>query len=151
MSTRLPPFRSSRQRYRRFIEDYLRGRLDEADKPVRSEQGPAVPAPTENGRFGRLRGLRPRGKRREYLGEYLRWLKPLRLAVGAGFLLALIRAALEMIEPLVMPLSVDRVLLNGALTTAERLTRLHMTGAVFLAVIVVSSLINVTKDYRQRL
>ena len=67
MSTRLPPFRSSRQRYRRFVEDYLRGRLDEADKPGGSEQGPDVAAATENGRFGRLRGLRPRGKRREYL------------------------------------------------------------------------------------
>jgi ATP-binding cassette subfamily B protein/subfamily B ATP-binding cassette protein MsbA len=98
-----------------------------------------------------LRRLRPRGKRREYLGEYLRWLKPLRLAVGAVFLLALIRAGLEMIEPLFMRFIVDRVLLNSTLTTAQRLTRLHMAGATFLAVIVVSSLINVTKDYRQRL
>src|SRR5258706_8262920 len=100
MSTRLPPFRSSRQRYRRFVEDYLRGRLDEADKPGGSEQGPDVAEATQNGRFGRLRGLRPRGKRREYLGEYLRWLKPLRLAGGAAFLLALIPARLVMIETL---------------------------------------------------
>jgi ATP-binding cassette subfamily B protein len=149
MSTSLP--RSSRQRYRRFVEDYLQGRLDDAGMPDASEQRPDTTAPGNNGRLARLRGLRPRGKRREYLGEYLRWLKPLRLAVGAVFLLALIRAGLEMIEPLFMRFIVDRVLLNGALTTAERLTRLHMTGAVFLAVIVVSSLINVTKDYRQRL
>jgi ATP-binding cassette subfamily B protein/subfamily B ATP-binding cassette protein MsbA len=149
MSTSLP--RSSRQRYRRFVEDYLQGRLDDAGMPDASEQRPDTTAPGNNGRLARLRGLRPHGKRREYLGEYLRWLKPLRLAVGAVFLLALIRAGLEMIEPLFMRFIVDRVLLNGALTTAERLTRLHMTGAVFLAVIVVSSLINVTKDYRQRL
>jgi ATP-binding cassette, subfamily B, bacterial len=150
MSTRLPPTRSSRQRYRRFVNDYLQGRLDDSDSPdgrdPRANVGPGL-----KGRLARLRGLRPRGKRREYLGEYLRWLKPLRLAVGAVFLLALTRAGLEMIEPLFMRFIVDRVLLNGALTTAERLTRLHMTGAVFLAVIVVSSLINVTKDYRQRL
>jgi ATP-binding cassette subfamily B protein len=150
MSTRLPPARSSRQRYRRFVNDYLQGRLDDSDSPDGREPRANV-GPGLKGRLARLRGLRPRGKRREYLGEYLRWLKPLRLAVGAVFLLALIRAGLEMIEPLFMRFIVDRVLLNGALTTAERLTRLHMTGAVFLAVIVVSSLINVTKDYRQRL
>ena len=148
MSTHLP--RSSRQRYRRFVEDYLNGRLDDVDTPGGSDKRSDAASPTDNGRF-RFRGLRPRGKRREYLGEYLRWLKPLRLAVGLVFLLALIRAGLEMIEPLFMRFIVDRVLLNGALTTADRLTRLHMTGAVFLAVIVVSSLINVTKDYRQRL
>ncbi|MDQ6634065.1 MAG: ABC transporter ATP-binding protein/permease [Gemmatimonadota bacterium] len=148
MSTHLP--RSSRQRYRRFVDDYLHGRLDDVDTPGGSDTRDAEAAATDNGRF-RWRGLRPRGKRREYLGEYLRWLKPLRLAVGLVFLLALIRAGLEMIEPLFMRFIVDRVLLNGALTTPERLTRLHMTGAVFLAVIVVSSLINVTKDYRQRL
>jgi ATP-binding cassette subfamily B protein/subfamily B ATP-binding cassette protein MsbA len=149
MSTRLP--RSSRQRYRRFVEDYLHGRLDDSVTPDRGEQRPDASPPTENVRFGRLRRLRPRGKRREFLGEYLRWLKPLRLAVGAVFLLALIRAGLEMIEPLFMRFIVDRVLLNSTLTTAQRLTRLHMAGATFLAVIVVSSLINVTKDYRQRL
>ncbi|MEO7711691.1 MAG: ABC transporter ATP-binding protein [Gemmatimonadaceae bacterium] len=67
------------------------------------------------------------------------------------FLLALVRAGLEMIEPLFMRYIVDKVLLDGTLTTAQRLTRLHMAGALFLTVIVVSSLINVTKDYRQRL
>ncbi|MFL5608733.1 MAG: ABC transporter ATP-binding protein, partial [Gemmatimonadaceae bacterium] len=149
MSTGLP--RSSRQRYRRFVDDYLRGRLDDSDASVGSDPPFKPVGPSLNGRLARLRGIRPRGKRREYLGVYIRWLKPLRLALGAVFLLALIRAGLEMIEPLFMRFIVDRVLLNGALTTPQRLTRLHMAGAVFLTVIVISSLINVTKDYRQRL
>ncbi|HET7189990.1 MAG TPA: ABC transporter ATP-binding protein, partial [Gemmatimonadaceae bacterium] len=46
---------------------------------------------------------------------------------------------------------VDKVLLNSALTTAQRLTRLHLAGMTFLTVIIVSSLVNVTKDYQQRL
>jgi ATP-binding cassette subfamily B protein len=149
MSTRLP--RSSRQRYRRFVEDYRERRLDDTTVPGTSAPTSDDGTPAASGRFGRWRRLRPRGKRREYLREYLRWLRPLRLAIGAVFLLALIRAGLEMIEPLFMRFIVDRVLLNAALTTAERLARLHMAGAVFLAVIVVSSLTNVTKDYRQRL
>jgi ATP-binding cassette, subfamily B, bacterial len=146
-----PPLRSSRQRYRRFVDDYLHHRLDDTAGPATTGQPADDGAPAPTGRFARWRRLRPRGKRREYLREYLRWLRPLRLAVGVVFLLALFRAGLEMIEPLFMRFIVDRVLLNGTLTTAERLTRLHMAGAVFLTVIVLSSLINVTKDYRQRL
>ena len=143
--------RSSRGRYRRFVEDYRHQRLDELADAAMLDKRPAEPPPDGNGRPRGWRRLRPRGKRRAYLREYLRWLRPLRLAVGAVFLLALLRAGLEMIEPLFMRFIVDRVLLNATLTTAERLTRLHMAGATFLAVIVVSSLLNVTKDYRQKL
>src|SRR5438067_2009621 len=117
MSTKHP--RSSRQRYRRFVEDYQQRRLDDALEAAGTEQGPGESVPADDGRTGGWRGwrrLRPRGKRREYLREYLRWLRPLRLVVGAVFLLALIRAGLEMIEPLFMRFIVDRVLLNATLT-----------------------------------
>jgi ATP-binding cassette subfamily B protein/subfamily B ATP-binding cassette protein MsbA len=143
--------RSSRQRYRRFVEDYRHRRLDDLAEKAEGERRPDDAAPRDDGGARGWRRLRPRGRRREYLREYLRWLRPLRVAVGAVFLLALVRAGLEMIEPLFMRYIVDRVLLNPALTPAARLTRLHLAGAVFLAVIVVSGLINVTKDYRQRL
>ena len=58
------------------------------------------------------------------------------------FVLALIAAGLQMIEPLFMRYIIDRVLLNQALDTAARLTRLNVAGGLFLAVIVVSNLIN---------
>ncbi|MGH7637326.1 MAG: ABC transporter ATP-binding protein, partial [Gemmatimonadaceae bacterium] len=67
------------------------------------------------------------------------------------FVLALLRAGLEMIEPLFMRFIIDRVLLNTALDVAERLSRLHLVGGLFLATVVVSNLVNVLKDYRQRL
>ncbi len=152
MSARPP--RSSRQRYRRFVDDYLHHRLDDRVDADRNGKIPdAVAAPDDDaGEQPTLwRRLRPRGKRREYLRDYLRWLRPLRVALGVVFLLALVRAGLEMIEPLFMRYIVDKVLLDGTLTTAQRLTRLHMAGALFLTVIIVSSLVNVTKDYRQRL
>lgn len=146
------PPRSSRQRYRRFVEDYLLGRLDDHTDAEHLVPRPvAKAAPEDDATRGIWRRLRPRGKRREYLRDYLRWLRPLRGALALVFLLALVRAGLEMIEPLFMRYIVDRVLLDATLDTAGRLARLHLAGAAFLAVIVVSSLVNVTKDYRQRL
>ena len=143
------PPRSSRQSYRRFVEDYLARRLDDATDGMSAKRV----EPDEDGTHPRSRWqrLRLRGKRREYLGQYVRWLRPMRTALIVVFLLALVRAGLEMVEPLFMRFIVDRVLLNGALTSAQRLARLHVTGMVFLTVIVVSSVANVTKDYRQRL
>jgi ATP-binding cassette subfamily B protein len=92
-----------------------------------------------------------RGKRREYLREYLRWLWPHRYAVGAVFLFALLTAGLQMIEPLFMRFIIDRVLLNTALDTASRLVRLNAAGGLYLAVILCSNLLSLLKDYRQRL
>jgi ATP-binding cassette subfamily B protein/subfamily B ATP-binding cassette protein MsbA len=131
---RLNRTRSSRERYRGFVQDYKQRRLD-----TPPAEGTAAP-----------QGQR-RGKRREFLREYLRWLWPHRYAVGALFLLALLVAGLEMIEPLFMRFIIDRVLLNADLDPAARLTRLHLAGAVFLAVIVLSKLVGLMKDYRQRL
>src|SRR5262245_45011741 len=112
--------RSSRQRYRGFVEDYKRQRLDEKDeadkngKPgddaAKAEGDAAAPEPTQR-----------RSKRREYVREYIRWLWPHRFAVAAVFALALVVAGLEMIEPLFMRYIIDRVLLNGDLDTDSRL------------------------------
>ncbi|MFN2564953.1 MAG: ABC transporter ATP-binding protein [Gemmatimonadaceae bacterium] len=143
--------RSSRQRYRVFVEDYKHGRLDDSideggDQKRSSDgaKGGDGAAPTG------LRGLRS-GKRRQYLREYLHWLRPHRYAVGAVFVLAVLAAGLQMLEPLFMRFIIDRVLLNPELTAASRLPRLHTAGAVFLAVIMIAGLIGALKDYRQRL
>src|SRR5262245_47671898 len=88
--------RSSRQRYQGFVQDYKHRRLDEA-----TEAGKESPKPPRV----------DKGKRREYLRDYLRWLWPHRYAIGVFFLFALLAAALEMIEPLFMRFIVDQVLL----------------------------------------
>jgi ATP-binding cassette subfamily B protein/subfamily B ATP-binding cassette protein MsbA len=136
LALRRPP--SSRQRYRDFRQDYRRRRLEEPD-----EGGADAPAPES-------RQLR-RGKRREYLREYLRWLWPHRYAVCAVFMFALLTAGLQMIEPLFIRFIIDRVLLNTALDSGARVARLNLAGAVYLVVIFSSSLLGVLKDYRQRL
>jgi ATP-binding cassette subfamily B protein/subfamily B ATP-binding cassette protein MsbA len=120
---------SSRARYRKFVEDYKHRRLERGE---------------EDGAAGR-------GRRREYLRDYVRWLKPHGAAVAALFLVALVGAGLEMVEPLFMRFIIDRVLLNEALDAASRLARLNIAGAGFVAVVVLSHVIGAARDYRQRL
>jgi ATP-binding cassette subfamily B protein/subfamily B ATP-binding cassette protein MsbA len=130
---------TSRQRYRRFVEDYRHRRLDDL---------------TDAERFGKsgadADGAR-RAKRREFVREYLRWLRPHRFRVALVFLLAGIGAAVQLIEPLFMRHIIDKILLNPSLDAASRLTRLDLVGGSFLALIISSSLLNVFKDARQRL
>jgi ATP-binding cassette subfamily B protein len=130
--------RSSRERYRAFLEDYRRKRLDAA----REEEGDASAAEAAKQR---------RGKRKEYLRDYLRWLQPHRAGIAAVFLFALVAAALSMVEPLFMRFIVDRVLLNAELDPDAKLTRLNLAGGLFLAVIILSNFVGALKDYRQRL
>src|SRR5262245_18585932 len=102
--------RSSRQRHLEFRQAYRERRLDDvgdtgaAARPLECSTGPGGEAAPVDAR-GR------RKKRRQYLREYLRWLWPHRYAVVAVFLLALIAAGLQMIEPLFMRFIIDRVLL----------------------------------------
>jgi hypothetical protein len=103
---------SSRHRYRAFVQDYKRRRLDDAADPADA----ARPA---------------RGERRAYVREYLRWLRPYRSAAVALLLLALLTTGLQMIEPLFMRFIIDRVLLNTTFDAAQRLSHLHVAGALF--------------------
>src|SRR5262245_50110426 len=147
--------RSSRQRYREFVHDYNQRRLDEAAEAGngnndKKAQDPANAAKA-NGEPAALETQQRRGKRREYLRHYLRWLWPQRYAIAALFFFALLVAGLEMIEPLFMRFIIDRVLLNTELDTASRLLYVNVAGAVFLGVIVLSKVLNIVKEYRQRL
>ena len=141
-------FRSSRRRYRGFVEDYKNRRLDDtADNGQRAQRGESGDDPDASAKRERPAPER----RREYLRGYLRWLTPHRYAVAGVFLLAAAVAGLQMIEPLFMRYIIDRVLLNTALDGPARLSRLNLAGATFLTVIVFSNLFGVLKDYRQRL
>lgn len=132
--------RSSRQRYGRFVDDYRRGRVDETLESGDGARASATVDPRQR-----------RSKRRAYFREYIRWLWPYRYGVAFLFVLALVRAGLEMVEPLFMRRIIDGVLLNSALDAPARLSRLHVTGGLFVLLVVSSSLIGVLRDYRQRL
>src|SRR5436190_19168296 len=93
--------RTSRDRYRRFVEDDRAGRLDEQTQkrtagerpdaePLAAAAKPAVPA-----------SARPwSGLKRQYVREYARWLWPHRYQAALVFVLALVVAGLEMVQPL---------------------------------------------------
>ena len=130
--------RSSRRRYWGFVEDYKQRRLsDSTEESTDQKASEAEP--------------KPPSRRREYMRDYMRWLWPHRFAVAGLFVLALLTAALEMIEPLFMRFIIDRVLLNAELDSAARMTRLQQAGAVFLGVVIISAFVGMLKDYRQRL
>src|SRR5947209_9890322 len=107
--------RSSKRRYRSFVQDYRDRRVDEQPKDSSGET--------------------PQPKRRQYLRDYIRWLWPHRYAVGALFAMALVVAGLQMVEPLFMRFIVDRVLLAHGVDMSTRLARLQYAGVLFLALV----------------
>ena len=146
--------RSSRTRYHDFVQEYKERRLDDSGDRAGKRPGAEAPdgaGPAEPERAdGRKRWWRIGGGR-AYLREYVVWLRPHRYAVGFVFLLALIAAGLQMVNPLFMRFIVDHVLLGTGLTPLQRLAHLHVAGLVFLAVVVASNLAEALRDYRQRL
>src|SRR5579872_4872801 len=104
--------RSSRQRYRAFVDLYRRHQLDDAARDGKPHSGKPE----------------ARLKRRQYLREYVRWLRPHRLAVGILIVLALLGAGLDMASPLFMRFIIDRVLLNPRLPRDQRFLSLNAAG-----------------------
>ena len=157
---------SSRLRYREFVEVYHRGQLKdptqgahsgdhadgragESDNGVYAESKESEKAPPAKG----IRGWRARllgGSRREYLRDYVRWLKPHRARLITLSVLSLVAAGVQMIEPLFLRHIVDKVLLVPGLQGSERLWKLNVAGGAFLTLVVVSALVGVVKDYTQK-
>ena len=150
MPSKGEPARTSRQRYLRFVQDYKQGRLDEQVDAAKGLTPSETTRPHIDGQPARGAAWLG-GQRRAYVREYLRWLWPHRYGVGVVFGLALVGAGLQMVEPLFMRFIIDRVLLDAALSAADRISRLHLAGSLFVAVVILAQLVNVLKDYRQRL
>ena len=147
------PPRSSRKRYKSFVRDYKLKQLGDPDNQEdQADKKPSEPTHDPNQKpEEKPTPAQRKQKRREYMKEYFRWLWPHRYAVLGVFLLALLNASLEMIEPLFMRFIIDRVLLNDQLDAPGRLRTLNLAGITFLSLILVHNLIGVLKDYRQRL
>src|SRR5687768_11758413 len=89
---------SSRQRYQAFLRDYALRRLDDETDGAKDGKGPARDAAKDAPKDAPT----PKPGARRSLREYVRWLRPHRVTIGVVLLLALVRAGLEMVEPLFM-------------------------------------------------
>ena len=78
--------RTSRQRYRRFVEDYRHRRLDDLTDEARG-----IKSRSDGGKEEQKQ------KRREMLREYIRWLRPHAPRVILVFALAIGVAAVQLI------------------------------------------------------
>src|SRR6185503_15274743 len=117
IETRKEHPRSSRDRYRRFVQDYKHKRLDDPEDADESQKSRDDSAKEDEKKPALEVKRERRTRRRAYVREYLRWLRPHRYAVGALFILALLAAGLELLEPLFMRFIIDKVLLNSGLDT----------------------------------
>ena len=125
--------RSSRLRYELFRQAFKEGRADElADDEYENPERADKPA------------------RRRFLKDYAKSLWPYRGAALVIILLSLCIATLELIQPLFMRHIVDEILLNSDLSTNAKVWQLNITGGIFLAVIIISQLLDMRKNYQQR-
>jgi ATP-binding cassette, subfamily B, bacterial len=151
----------SRRRYLDFVEDYKARRLDDGTagegqrgslrRWLSGKARERDERATDSEPSTRTDAAAAPSRRREYVREYLLWLKPHRVGLTTLFVLAVIVAGLEMIEPLFMRFIIDKVLLDTTLDTPARLVRLNVAGGVFVAAILLSAGTRVLRDYRQRL
>ncbi len=154
---------TSRQRYRQFVEDYRHHRLDDVVDAQNAalanarvggspDSDQAEPKPEQEAApRGRFAALRLTPGRRAHMRAYLKWFAPHRARLSSVIVLALCVAAMEMVEPLFMRYIVDQVLLNTGLESAARFSRLNLVGGGFLVFIVLTKLLEVGKDYRQKM
>ena len=115
---------SSRQRYRQFVADYNARRLDEVLAAASNVPADAPKPATAASSIWPWQKNAPR----QYLGDYVHWLRPHRRTVVFVGVFALIAAGLEMIEPLFMRHIVDRILLNPALDLTSRRSEERRVG-----------------------
>jgi ATP-binding cassette subfamily B protein len=139
--------RTSRRRYAQFVEDYKTGRLERDEEEGKKKAADAADGEAKE----EIKPESRKAKRREHLRAYFRWLWPHRFGVALVFTLALVTAGLQLVEPLFMRFIIDHALLKTDLDRATRILRLNLAGVIFLSAILLSNVIGVVKDYRQRI
>lgn len=137
-------FSSSRERFRAFLINYKQRQLD--DDHERKKEPVSQTEASSLSRLTFLSGQHPR-----HLRDYWLWLSPHRIQIAAVLLLAIVVAALQMLEPLFMRYIIDQVLLKEGLEASSRYIHLQWSGTAFLIVIVFYNLFEALKNYRQRL
>ena len=137
--TKLP--KTSKLRYADFLKKFKGGELerkDEKGKKDRDDKEKKKLSPEE------------KQKRRSYLRLYIKQLWPHWRMVVVLALLAIGVSVLELIQPLFARHIIDEILLAD-LESTEKFRRLNVVGGIFLAVVVVTRILGVSRAWNQRL
>ncbi|QNN20922.1 ABC transporter ATP-binding protein [Planctomycetales bacterium ZRK34] len=89
-----------------------------------------------------------RTKRRRYMRQYARWLRPFFGALAAIFTLAVFAALVNMVKPILTQQIIDRAVLADDLTMSQKLWRLNIMGGSMIAVILVVQLLDSWRNFR---
>lgn len=120
-------FESSRNLYTRF-RDTLR-----ADKSTAQQRDPSKPPPSV--------------RRKQYLQEYRRWLRPYFPRLVVVFLLALVSAILILVMPLATKYIIDEVIPHPTLVAGEKLSRLGWVCLVVMVLMLAAQAIDTVRTY----
>lgn len=129
--------KTSKGRFSEFLQQFRRGELKQEEQTEKSDENPkADPAKKKLQRF--------------YLKLYIKRLWPHWKMVVVLTSLAIIVAALELIQPLFARHIIDNILL-GDDASEVKFSRLNVVGGIFLAVVLVSQILGVIRSWNQRL
>lgn len=88
--------------------------------------------------------------RRKYLAHYISWLWPYRGSVVAIILTSLLVAGTEMVQPLFVRHIIDRILIAGGGSAADKWRELNFVGLLFLGLIGIQQALSAFRNFRQR-
>lgn len=156
----MPKHRNSRHRFADFLARFAKQDSDE--KSVNETGTPAAgnstdlthPAGSADSTHQADRGTDKKvdnQKRRAYLRLYVGRLWPHWPMVALLATIAVAIAVLEILQPLFGRYIIDQILLNDDITTAEKVTSLNITGAMFLALVASIHMMGMTRSWFQRL
>ncbi len=134
-------FRNSRSRFADFLKRFAD---KEAGEKKASEENPEGVSDHQNAGH-------EKGKRRAYLRLYVRRLWPHWRMVALLATIAVLIAVLEILQPLFGRYIIDQILLDESKTTAEKVTALNITGALFLMLVASIHCLGMTRSWFQRL
>jgi len=142
----MPKLRNSRSRFANFLERFAENESKKKvglnrDENVRNSEGTSDHEDLE----------KEKQKRRGYLKLYIRRLWPHWRMVAMLATIAVLIAVLEILQPLFGRYIIDQILLDETKTTAQKVTSLNITGAMFLTLVASIHCLGMTRSWFQRL
>ena len=151
----MPKFRNSRSRFADFLKRFAESEAEKNDGLGGNDQAKHQrgqnPEGDSKGTHDPRDAQKDKQKRRAYLRLYIRRLWPHWRMVALLASIAVFIAVLEILQPLFGRYIIDQILLNDDKSTAEKVTSLNITGAMFLVLVATIHCLGMTRSWFQRL